>query len=61
MNIPSQIFFNDINYGYRAVLLKKNYLWLLPFYASVANYEKVRRMMRTAIVSYLLKGTLMQV
>ena len=32
MNCPSQIFFNDINYGYRAVMLKKNSVWLLPFY-----------------------------
>ena len=32
MNFPSQIFFNDIDHGYRAALLKKNYLWLLPFY-----------------------------
>ena len=32
MNFPSQIFFNDINHGYRAAILKKNYLWLLPFY-----------------------------
>ena len=24
--------FNDINHGYRAAILKKNYLWLLPFY-----------------------------
>ena len=39
---PSQIFFNDINHGYRAAILKKNSLWLLPFYMA-------------AIVSYLLK------
>ena len=32
MNFPSQIFFNDINYGYRLVILKKNSVWLLPFY-----------------------------
>ena len=32
MNFPSQIFFNDINYGYRAVILKKNSVWLVPFY-----------------------------
>ena len=32
MNFPSQIFFNDINHGYRAAILKKNSLWLLPFY-----------------------------
>ena len=52
MNFPSQIFFNDINHGYRAALLKKDSLWLLPFYVCVLN---VRRTMCTAIVSYLLK------
>ena len=59
MNFPSQIFFNDINHGYRAAILKKNSLWLLPFYMVVATYfyyEKVRRTMRTAIVSNLLKS-----
>ena len=58
MNFLSQIFFNDINHGYRATLLKKNSLWLLPLYMVVATYfcyEKVRRAMRTAIVSNLLK------
>ena len=46
MNSSSQIFFKDINHGYRAALLKKNYWWLLPFYmvaASYCYYEKVRR------------------
>ena len=50
--------FNDINHGHRAAILKKNSSWLLPFYMAVATYfyyEKVRRTMRTAIVSYLLK------
>ena len=47
--------FNDINHGYRAALLKKNSLRLLPFYC---YYEKVRRMMCTAIVSYLLQDLL---
>ena len=34
MNFPSQIFFNDINHGYRAAILKRNvyvcfhYIWL---------------------------------
>ena len=58
MNFPSQIFFNNTNHGYRAALLKKNSLWLLPFYVDVASYccyEKVPRTMRTTIVSYLLK------
>ena len=41
--------------------MKKNSLWLLPFYKAVATYfyyEKVRRTMRNAIVSYLLKNFL---
>ena len=58
MNFLAQIFFNDINHGYRAALLKKrSSLWLLLSYMAVATncyYEKVRRMMRTAIVSYSL-------
>ena len=56
---PSQMFFNDINYGYRAAILKKNYLWLLPFCMTVTTdlyYEKVRRTMCTGIVSYLLNN-----
>ena len=36
LNFPSQIFFNDINLGYRAAILKKNSPWLLPFYEAVA-------------------------
>ena len=58
MNFPSQIFFNDINHVYRAAILKKKFLWLLPFDMVVATYfchEKVRRTMRTAIISNLLK------
>ena len=58
MNFPSYIFFSDINHGYRAAIIKENVLWLLPFYMVVATYfyyEKVRRTMRTAIVSNLLK------
>ena len=58
MNFPSQIFFNDVNYDCRGNILKKNSLWLLTFYMAVATYfyyEKVRRTMRTAIVSNLLK------
>ena len=52
---PSYTFFNDINHGYRAAISTKNYLWLLPFFMAVATscyYLKVRRTMRTAIVSY---------
>ena len=56
MNFSSQIFFNDINHGYKAALLKKNSLWLLSFYiAFYCYYQKARRTMNTAIVSYLLK------
>ena len=58
MNFPSQIFFNDINHDYRAAISRKNSLWLLPFYMIEATYfdhEKVRRTMRTAIVSNFLK------
>ena len=61
MNFPSKIFFNDINLGYRAAVLKKKILWLLPFYMVVAtyfNYEKVRGTMRTAIVSNLFDNVL---
>ena len=60
MNFPSQIFFNDINHGYKAAILKKNSLWLLPFYMVVTTYfyyEKVRRTTRTAFVSKLRKDT----
>ena len=32
MNFPSQIFFNNINHGYRAAIFLKKFLWLLPFY-----------------------------
>ena len=56
MNFASHIFFNDIDQGYRAA---KNFLWLLPIYMAVTTscyYEKMHRTMRTAIVSYLLKG-----
>ena len=51
------MFFNDINHGYRTVTLKKNPLWLLPFFMAVATsyyYGNVRRTMRTAIASQLL-------
>ena len=59
MNFLSQIFFNNINQGYRAAMLKRSSLWLLPSYMAVVTpcyYEKVRRTMRTAIVSYLIKS-----
>ena len=62
-NVSSQIFLNDINLGYRAAILKKNYVAASRFYVAVATYcycEKVRRTMRTAIVSYILKHVLYQ-
>ena len=43
---------------YRTAISKKSSLWLLPYYVAVATYccyEKVRRTMHTAILSYLLK------
>ena len=58
MNFPSHILFNNINHGYRAAILKKNSLWLLLLYMAVTTYfyyEKVRRTMCTAIVSYIIK------
>ena len=61
MNFPSQILLNDVNHGYREAILKNNSLWVLPFYIAVFTYcyyEKVCRMMCTAIVSYLLKNCL---
>ena len=38
MKFSSQIFFNDINHSYRAAILKKNSLWVLPFYMVGATY-----------------------
>ena len=38
MNFPSKIFSNDINHCYRAAILKKSSLWLLPFCMAVATY-----------------------
>ena len=59
MNFPSQIFFNDINHGYRAAMLKKSSFWRLPLAATTyCYYEQVRRTMRTVIVSYLLNPLL---
>ena len=58
INFSSQIFFNDINHGYKAALLKKNYLWLLSFYMGVSSYcyyKNARRTLNIAIISYLLK------
>ena len=58
MNFSSQMFFNHINHGYRAGILKKRFLWLFLSYMVVTTYcyyEKVQRTMRLAPVSYLLK------
>ena len=58
MNFPSKIFFNDINHGYSAAILKKSSLWVLPSYMVVATcwyYKKECRTMHTAIALYLLK------
>ena len=46
--------FNDINHGYKAVILRRNHLWLLPFYMPLATYcyyKRVRKTMCTSIVS----------
>ena len=46
MKFHSPIFFNDIDHGYKAALLKKNSLWLLSIYMNMASYwyyEKGRR------------------
>ena len=54
MNFPSQIFFNDINHGYRAAMLKKNSLWLLLSCMSVATYcyyEIILQLYRTSLES----------
>ena len=58
VDFPSQIFFSDISHGYRAAILKKSSLWVLPPYMVVSTYcyyEKAHRTMYTAIVLYLLK------
>ena len=51
----TQIFFNDIDHGYRAAILKENFLLLLFYMVMVTYfyYEGVRRTMRTATVSNL--------
>ena len=58
MNFILQMFFNDIDHGYRTAVMKKNSLWLLPFFMAVVTYfyyEKACKTMLTAIISYILK------
>ena len=58
MNFHSHIFFNDVNHSYRAAILKKSSVWVLPSYMDVVKYcyyEKACRTMHTAIVLYFLK------
>ena len=59
MNFSSQIFFNVINHGYRQNSYIKEKLFvaasILCGVATYFYYEKVRRTIRTAIVSNLLK------
>ena len=53
MNSSSQICFNGINHGFRAALLKKIFLWLLPFYIAVASYCYYEKVCRTnALLKY---------
>ena len=57
MNFSSQIFFNDINHGYKAALLEKSSLWLLSIYMDVAcycYYEKGRRMNARSLNIFIL-------
>ena len=56
MNFSSKMF-KDTNRGFRAAILNENPLRLLPLYMAVATscyYEKVRRTIRSVIVSHLL-------
>ena len=56
MNFPSEIFFNNINDGYRAAILKKSSLWLLPFYMAVATYhyyKNVLQLYRTSLTNHI--------
>ena len=63
MIFPSS-FFNDINHGYRAAILKKISLWLLPFYVVVATFAIMKRsaetcalqLYRTYLINLLLKN-----
>ena len=59
MNFSSQIFFNVINHGYRqSSYIKEEIFVAVSILCGVATYfyyEKMRRMMRTAILSNLLQ------
>ena len=49
--------FNDINYGYKAALLKKKFLWLLSIYMNVASYcyyEKGRKTNARSVSIFIL-------
>ena len=53
MNFSSQIFFNSINHGYKAALLKKSSLWLLSIYMDMTSYCYYEKGLRTnALVKY---------
>ena len=43
MNFSLHIFFNNVNHGYKAALLKKNSLWLLSIYMDVACIVIMKR------------------
>ena len=53
-------FFNNINHGYTTVVLKKKLFVAASFYMAAAtycHYEHMCKTMRSAIVSYFLKGS----
>ena len=43
MNFPSQMSFNNINHGYRATILKKSSLWLLPSYMVMTTLSEEQK------------------
>ena len=57
MKFPSQILFNDINHDYRAAILKKNSLWLLPFYMAVSYKENVNSSLHDTQMYILVKDS----
>ena len=52
MNFSTQIFFNTINHGYRAPILKTSFLWVLPFYMALAVTIGKRCVERYALQFY---------